>query len=224
VCNRHNHCINSEDLTSYTAITNEGMAPTVCVLDYVTPLIGLITGTFIGIFAEPIRTRLFRPRLKVSFESADRSCKVQTPMGAAGEHRGIYIRAKVQNTKSQMAKACRAFLVKIEKQSTHGTFEPTIFADSLPLAWSCQKDGSKPVDLFSGVSQFVDVISTTNVDPTAYQIHLFTHPHRYAELFDREPKTLRLTILVTGDGASAGQTAIVFKWGGQWDTFEVGSA
>jgi hypothetical protein len=159
----------------------------------------------------------------VSFDKHDPSCLARTPIGAALQSEGIYIRAKVQNPKSQMAKSCRAFLVKVEKQNAYGIFEPTIFADSLQLAWSCQQDGGRPIDLPSGVSQFVDVISTDKAVPTAYHVYLSFGPHRYIELFDSKPKTLRLTVLVTGDGAARGQTTIVFKWSGQWDTFEVGS-
>ena len=79
------------------------------------------------------------------------------------------------------------------------------------------------MDLPSGVSQFVDVISTDKARPAHYRVHPLFGPHRYIELFDGKPKTLRLTVLVTGDGAAPGQTTIVFKWSGQWDTFEVGS-
>jgi hypothetical protein len=157
----------------------------------------------------------------VSFDKSDPSCVTPTPTGKGSE--GIYIRAKVQNRKSQMAKSCRAFLVKVEKQNAHGIFGPTIFADSLQLAWSCQKDRERPIDLPSGVSQFVDVISTDKAAPVDYRVHHLFHPSRYAELFDGKPKTLRLTVLVTGDGAAPGQTTIVFNWRGQWDTFEADS-
>lgn len=195
------------------------------VSQYVTPLVGLVTGALIGVFAEPIRTFIFRPAIKVSFEKNDPSCVARTPSGAAPIFsEAIYIRVRVENPKSQMAKSCRAFLVKVEEKNSQGIFNPTIYADSLPLGWSCQQDPGRPIDLPSGVSQFVDIISTDKGAPARYDVHLMLYPHRYRGLFDDKPKILRLTILVTGDGARAGKTTIVFEWRGAWDTFKVEKA
>jgi len=199
-----------------------------CVSQYITPLIGLVTGTLIGVFAEPIRTWIYRPVLKASFKKID-SCVTRTPIGTGSDLReGFYIRAKVENRRWQMAKSCRAYLVKVEQKNSKGDFGPTIFADSLPLNWSNQRreDNGRPIDLPFGVSQFVDVISTDQgapgipVVPPTYTVHA-AMPFRYGVLFDNGPKILRLTILVTGDGVKAATTKIVFDWRKHWEKFEV---
>ena len=46
-------------------------------------------------------------------------------------HEAEYVRIKVINTSSSIAKACRAYLVGIRKKDTNGKFAPTIYCDSI---------------------------------------------------------------------------------------------
>jgi hypothetical protein len=194
-----------------------------CASQYITQFIGVVVGVFIGIFAEPIRAYIYRPVLTVSFDERDPACKTFTPQGTVRGPTAIYVRAKVQNSKSKMAKACRAYLVNVEQKDPQGLFEQTIYADSLSLDWSCQREGEggRPIDLPSEVSQYIDVISTEERLPRNYNVRATPMPLRYGELFDMAPKVLRFTILVTGDDVKPAKISLIFSWQGQWDTFEV---
>jgi hypothetical protein len=189
-------------------------------VDYLTPLIGIVTGTVIGVVAEPIRTWLLRPRLRLRFDPV--RCVTSTPTyGGIVESRGHYVRVQVINRSGRVAKACRVFLVDIEQMDGVGIFRPTVYLDSLRLKWASQLEGEelRPLDLVRGVSQFVDVISTDKASHYAFTLHVPFTPGIYAQLFGYEPKTLRLTILATGDDVKPATTQIVFAWDGQWDTF-----
>jgi hypothetical protein len=187
-----------------------------------TPLVGLITGTLIGVFAEPIRTWLFRPKLKILFDPA--RCVTSTPTyGTNLPSRGHYIRVQVTNASGRVAKGCRVFLVDVEQRDDSGRFQSTAFVDSLRLKWSSQVLGEelRGLDLPRGVSQFADVISTDKSGPYSFNWHVPFIPGIYEELFNNNRKTLRLTILATGDEARPARISIVFEWTGQWDAFKV---
>ncbi len=129
-----------------------------------------IFGFLTAMFAEPARNWLLRPKLRVSF-TQEQDCIARTPTGAGAD--AIYIRLKVVNERRRIARSCRAFLVKVEKQVRPTVYENTIYADSLQLAWSCQVQGEErsPIDLIHGVSQYVDVIATTEIN-NSFGVHI----------------------------------------------------
>jgi len=170
-------------------------------------------------FAEPARNWLLRAKLRVSFKQEE-DCVARTPTGGGSD--AVYIRLKVVNERRRMARSCRAFLVKVEKQTRPGVYENTIYADSLQLAWSCQARGEerRPMDLIHGVSQYVDVISTVEINNT-FEVHVAPMPLRYRPLFSAHAKTLRLTIQVSGDGVDPQLIRIVFAWKGNWEKADI---
>jgi len=83
-------------------------------------IIGAITGAILGfaaaIFVEPIKSRLYGPRLKVFFDDSS-ECQTKTHERLTNNretsyHEASYIRIRVTNTKTALAKGCRAYLVK----------------------------------------------------------------------------------------------------------------
>jgi hypothetical protein len=188
-------------------------------------LVGIIVGVLIGIFAEPIRGRIFRPVLVASFDEHDEGCNAHTTINGDPPSEGYYIRAKVVNSKHRLAKSCRAFLVNVEQRTARGDFVRTTpkYDDSLALDWSAQfKDGNPPIDLPFGISQFVDIVSTNRLSKD-FKLHALL-PNRYGNLIDNKPKVLRFTILVTGDDVVPGTLKVIFDWRGQWNTFEIAKA
>lgn len=190
---------------------------------WVTSLVSFVAGATIAIFAEPIRRWLFRPRLRVDF--SNKRCVIKTPttVGAVTPSRGFWVRARVRNVGGgRIARGCRAYLVNVEIEKG-GEFTNSEFADSLRLKWSSQPLGeeTKPLDIPRDIEQFADVISTDKGSPDQFHMQTSVVPFYLRTLFDKSPKKLRLTIMATGDDATAHMAHFVFEWKGAWDTFEV---
>lgn len=187
-------------------------------LSALTPIGSFFLGFISAVFAEPARQRLFRPVLRLRFSNKP-DCVAKTPTGG-GE--AVYIRVEVMNEKRRLAKQCRAYLVNAEVQNDHKEFEPTIYVDSIQLAWSCRENGMErdAVDLPNGVSQYIDVLATDK-SSNCFTPQISPFPFRYQELFTNTPKTFRFTVQVSGDGVDPVFTKIIFSWKGQWDNFEV---
>jgi hypothetical protein len=177
-----------------------------------------ILGFVSSVFAEPARQRLFRPVLRLSFSGGE-DCIAGTPL--TGESEALYIRIKVVNKKPRLARGCRAYLVNVETKSTPTGFAPTLYADSIQLAWSCQVSGCErnALDLPNGVSQYVDVIATSKANNT-FTPQIVPFPFRYQQLFSTKSETYRLTVQVCGDGIEPKVLRLIFVWKGQWDTAE----
>jgi hypothetical protein len=188
---------------------------------------GAILGFGAAIFAEPLRQWIFRPKLKLEFGD-DPGCKARTPEEADipssprplhSIHEAEYIRIKVTNKKRIIAKGCRAYLIAVEKADESGDFKPTIYSDSIPLAWSCRdKQAYDPLDLPRGVAQFIDVVSTRSVSQD-FKAEIKLIPFRYLALF-KEHGAFRFTVLVSGENLKPIFIKIVFRWSGLWDRYE----
>lgn len=185
----------------------------------ITSVVTYILGFASAVLAEPVRQCLFRPVLRLSFSGAD-DCIARTQ--TTGGKEALYIRVKVTNEKPRLARACRAYLVNVETKSGDSGFVSTLYTDSIQLAWSCQVPGSErnPLDLPNGVSQYIDVLVTSEATNTVVpQISPF--PFRYYPLLATKSETYRLTIQVSGDGIEPKVLKIIFIWKGQWDTADV---
>jgi len=180
-------------------------------------LVGFISGFFTALFAEPLRQWLYRPRLSLSFGSSI-DFVTKTPESTGGsEHEAFYIRLKVVNSSSRLAKACRAYLVSVEKQ-VDGVFAPTIYCDSIQLAWSARGDEAfAAIDLPHDVPQFVDVVSTRSTSHTFAPAVRLT-PFRYKELFEGTG-VFRFRVQVSGDGVKPVWGQVILHWDGTWDKF-----
>jgi hypothetical protein len=193
--------------------------------DYLTPLLAVITGTVIGVISEPIRTWLFRPELRLKFDPARDVTPSPTFVGYPGgpqrRSQGRYLRVQAINESHRIAKGCRAFLVDVEQADDQGSFRPAGYLDSLRLKWASQSPGDelRAIDLPRGVALFVEVLSADESSPEVFAMHTPFVPAIYSKLFDEKPKTLRLTVLVTGDNARPAKTRVIFEWRGSWDTF-----
>jgi hypothetical protein len=177
-----------------------------------------VSGAAVAVFAEPLRRWIYRPKLQLEFGSSPEYL-ARTDEGIAPNlHEAIYIRVKVTNTKSAIAKSCRAYLVAIEKEGEADEFKPTIYCDSIPIAWACRDENEKygAVDLPKGVAQFIDVISTRDAQPMG--VHIKFCPYRYAKIY-QEPGTYRFTIQVSGENVEPVFIKVVFSWTGTWDKY-----
>ena len=182
-----------------------------------------------AIFAEPFRSAIFRPKLTLEFGDG-LEFKTRTPEQASyvdvvrvqSNHEAEYVRIKVRNSKRSVAKNCRAYLVAIEKRNEYGDFKPTIYCDSIQLAWSCRgpKRRYDPVDLPYGVAQFIDLVSTRSQEnlTSLFRPELQVTPMRYAELFS-QLGTFHFKVQVSGENVKPVFIRIDFHWAGIWDKY-----
>lgn len=183
-------------------------------------LLSYILGFATAIFAEPIRQRIFKPKLKLEFGEGQ-DFKTRTPEATSqSQHEAYYIRVKVTNSTRRTARDCRTYLVNIEKRDETGTFRPTIYCDSIPLAWSCRADKAyQGVDLPYGVAQFLDVLTTRSISDY-FEPQIMVKPFRYIPLF-KEKGGFRFTIQVSAERANPQFIKLIFEWDGDWENFKV---
>ncbi len=201
-----------------------------------------LAGFFTAIFAEPIRKAFFKPNLKLDFiNNGDYVASTPeriTYNNKSTEIKAYYIRIKATNTRRIAAKDCKAYLAKIEKRDKDGYFKPTIYCDSIPLAWSCQNDGEQysGIDINKGVNQYADVITTRHLvspaevmypglksghpEPDNIYPQIKLLPLRYEKIF-KEQGMFRYTIQITSANADPKTISLILDWKGVWDQFEV---
>jgi len=185
-------------------------------------IIGGMLGFAAAIFVEPIKNWFYGPKLEVSFgdspEFQTETHEHQKINGKIFYHKASYIRIKVINTKSTLAKGCRAYLVNVEKQNDNGKFCDTIYCDSIPLSWSARGDQRfSPLDIPKGVNQFVDLLSTRETS-TDYKPELQTFLLRYIDLFKEHGK-FKFTVQVSGENVDPVFINVLFTWNGSWDKY-----
>lgn len=192
-------------------------------------LVGAAVGFVSAVFAEPLRRWLYRPVLVLGFgdgseykartlEQAELFDPARSAVPIHSTHEAEYVRIKVINTATALAKACRAYLVRVERQDAEGKFGPTLYCDSIPLAWSCrEQEAHGPLDLPNRVAQFVDLISTRNVS-SDYRVEIKPLPFRYVALF-QEKGTFRFTVQVSGENVKPVFLSVIFVWKGIWNDY-----
>ena len=188
-------------------------------------LLGVGVGGAIGLLsavvADQLKQKLFGPKLRLEFaenEGFIASTDEHVQANPDDFYSAIYLRVKATNTRKALAKKCRAYLIGVEVENA-GKFEPTRYADSIQLAWSCQgSQRFEAIDIPFGVSQFVDVLKTHDRQDVVVPQFLFW-PQRYVSLFERR-RRYRLTIQVAGEGVTPAKIRILFVWKGKWDDFE----
>ena len=187
--------------------------------------IGFMSAVLAPIAVEPLKHCVFGPKLKVEFIEGDRSFKTDTKEQAASTGTDAhYVRVKMLNTGRQIAKQCRAYLVNVERWSeSTSKFEPTIYCDSLQLAWSARgNEAYHPLDVPRDINQFIDVVSTRKPERD-YRVETNPQLFRYENLFKEHGK-FRYTVRVSGDNVKSVSIKIVFEWSGDWHNFVVSAS
>ena len=178
--------------------------------------VGFAGGFFTALFAEPLRRWLYAPKLKLTF-STSQQFLTRTPEASPDtSYESLWVRVKVENRRAALARSCRAYLVKIERQAASGEFEPTEYCESMQLAWASQADQSfSAFDLPRDVPHFIDIISTRPIS-RAFQLAIKRMPLRYAQLV-LTPGVYRFTVVVSGDGVKPVTIRPIVRWTGTWD-------
>jgi hypothetical protein len=184
-------------------------------IDILSNIATYVLGFLTAIFAEPIRQKIFSPRLKLSFKDTPQH-KVLFITDRVTNRLVTYLRIGVVNEKRTIAKNCRAHLISIERWSDKkNKYKSSSLQDSLQLAWACKKPGEEflSVDLAKDVHQFIDVVHAVK-DEGRLEPHLYFIPLRYEDLFNF-PGQFRYTIQVSADKTEPETIQIKFEWQGK---------
>lgn len=208
-------CIAANMSQDENSMTDSQSTP---ILSVFSQLAIFFSGFLIAVVAEPFRQWILKPVLELEFNKDSPDFVTSTPMTCGNAY---YIRVKVNNKKRNVARGCKAYLVNIEKKQPNGEFGPTIYCDSLQLAWSNRGGNAYDgFDLSKGVNPFVDVI-TTYSDRTDFEPQIFPRTiYRYTPLFNQHG-VFRFTIQISAENANPETIKIILDWSGKWDDFVV---
>ena len=169
---------------------------------------GLMTGAY-----QHARDWFNRPKLLIDFEGnaanivdADYKRRDGTAVSE------VYIRARVRNTGSHIAKGCLVFLAKLEKVHPSGGTTSTVFFDPRPLAWGA---GVKftPRDVPSGLDFYVDLMRVSRSD-AGWNFSVEKSLSNEAAL-QSYSGTYRFNLVVTADDAKPVSRKIDITYDGQ---------
>jgi hypothetical protein len=126
---------------------------------------------------------------------------------------GYYLRVKVLNTGRRTAERCRGYLANVE-QWANGSFQPTLYADFMPLTWS-HNPGRESMELLPQVPHWLDVLSTLN-GRTTFILESNPKSPKYTGC-DWGNGIYRFTIRVYAEEAEPSQDFVFLNWTGHWD-------
>lgn len=196
-------------------------------------ILTFITGFLTAVLAEPIRKKLYKAKLRISFENNPdhlaltperQDVQRQTTDGRSlptwhFKNEAVYIRVNVQNNSTNPAHDCRAYLINIERKM-NDKFEPTIYCDLIPLSWSCQNIGEQynGLEIIKGVKQFLDVVTVRDTSKD-FDPQIKVKPFRYEEVFQQKG-IFRFTIRIIASNADPLDYRLILEWDGDWKTFK----
>ena len=191
------------------------MAASATMNPVISSAVGFLGGFFTALFAEPLRRWLYAPHLALTFGTSIDFLTRTPESSPAGSHDALYVRIKVVNTRSALAKSCRAYLVNVEREGSSGKFEPTEYCESMQLGWSTQAEQTfDALDLPRDVPHFVDIFSTRSTS-NSFTLATKAIPLRYEQMLCT-PGVYRFTVVVSGDGVKPTTIRPAVSWLGAW--------
>ena len=195
--------------------------------DFLKILGGFIAGFATSVFAEPLRKSLFKPNVKIYFEQTpDFTSKTPEARkdndGKESIGEATYVKGKAVNESRFLARACKVYLVNIEKKNPRtGRFELTSYSDSIPLKWASQPPDRifSPLDLPKNINQYFDIVVLRDCSDQ-FDPQLYVKPFRDEALFN-DTGTFRFTIQLSGDQTVSERILIILEWNGNWKDFKV---
>ncbi len=178
-----------------------------------------------AVFAEPLRARLFRSRIDLSFAQTGGGL-IETNVIHAPSHahstgeEAKYVRLKVVNQSSRIARKLRVFLTSVEVQDLSQKYVQTAYSDSMQVGWSARStDRFDAIDLPSGITAFVDALSARATRPGLLSVDVDSWPSRYEQLFYKG--VFRFTFIATGDNIKPTTTRLTLAWSEHWDSLRM---
>lgn len=177
----------------------------------VSALISAPIAILISLFSEPMRARIFRPKLQFIYEHNMDGFRVTN-----SEER-VYIRVKVVNNSRNIAKSCKAYLVGVKSTPDW----QNILYDFPQLNWPYM--GPKEVDIRKSLDQFIDVAYSVKSLDDKNKTRLkfassFTTSHLRA--LENKPEDCYVQIAVVTEQGYRADFSLKLIWRGSWDTFD----
>ncbi len=185
-------------------------------------VLGALIGWFIALYSEPLRRRLWGPRLWLDFKHDGRHV-ARSPFQGAVRDQSEWYRVSVENVGGSSLASCEPFIINVEHEE-QGAWVQTAFIDPLPLGWSSMPPAQKfaAKDLPRRVPFFVDLAFAGEiVDPSSgelshvLRLELAYSPLRINDLC-KDHGRYRLTVCVTGDGIKPAKLSVIILWTGDW--------
>jgi hypothetical protein len=185
-------------------------------IDLFTTIISVIAGFLIAIFTDPIRKRLDRTTLKISF---DNSKDLLTTPDDTHEF-GTYVKVRLENCgRDKYARNLRCYLTSIEKLNPSGEIWETIFDTPLPMIWA-YKETIESIDLPPKMWAYFNIVSFNKGENK-----ILPATHRKPFLWRKslaDIGTYRFNIYVTGENILRPiRGSIELVWRGNWDDFSM---
>jgi hypothetical protein len=199
--------------------------------------VSALVGAVIGFFLEPMKSRVFGPRLLVRFDSedgrhvADSEAIIEREGDPPQTAPSRWVRISVENNGLNHLVGCEAYVVAVEHEQ-NGQWTPTAFIDPLRLPWSAAPDSEtawRTRDLPRGVQFFVDVCHSTHGVPAWDTVDSFgiagapQRPVRLQDLFSEHGR-YRITVKVTGNGIRPATQCVIITWTGDWDKLQTANS
>jgi len=181
-------------------------------------LLSFAFGFITALLADPIRQRLFAPRLALTL-GAGEDFLTNTPEVRHGRAvQATYLRIRATNTSFRLAKQCRAFLTDVKRLDEAGKPVKTVYCDSIQLAWSVREGDARfgPQDLAQDVPYFFDLASFYDGTDQVYPRTLAL-PYRYESIFQGAGGYL-FTVVLSGDGVKPTKVVVSVHWTGDRST------
>jgi hypothetical protein len=188
--------------------------------DWLTHVLSLVIGLFLGIITEPFRLWLFRPRLAITFV-ADEHCLRETPVRVTAAESVFSSHAKVvrfyvANTSRFLARGCLGYLVRVEQLSP-GNSPPAYLCRSVATNLGLYRHGANRHSRTHWV-----ILRSRRIEPADCRLtpHTEPKPTLFQTIF-REHATYRFTATVAGENFTPITTHISIDWKGDWDICDV---
>ena len=185
-------------------------------IELLNTFVSLIFGFIIAISTDPLRKRLDRTSIAISFDK-----ERDTLITPDDEHEfGTYIKIRLENRGgNKYARNIRCYLTSIEKKTLRGDSWHTIFDIPLPLIWSYKQDVDF-IDLPPKMWAYFNVVSFNKGEN---RILPATHRKPFIWKNDlADEGYYRFNIYVTGENiVKPIRGRIDLLWVGKWDSFEM---
>ena len=182
------------------------------------PIGGAIVGGLIALFSEPLRVKLYGPRLSVDYKPRDGRCVVDLPKSPDDPSSQCrWARIAVINSGRAYLRQCQAFVADIEQEQA-GQWIPNTpqFVDPLVPEWAATPRYQiyKPRDLPTKTEFFVNfLVSAAKNNELVLTVEEW--PTRLRKIFQAHGR-YRLKIVVTGDQVEPKTVFVIVTWTGNW--------
>jgi hypothetical protein len=179
-------------------------------------LAALLGGLVSGPLARWLDSKWFSPRLEIDFGGHNSPYVIESSYVEGDKSvTEFYVRVRIRNSGSRIAKSCRVYLLNIEEVHGDKVVE-TSYHDSLQLPWPLDDRDAR--DIPSGVNFFADVVGVRKDSPgwriktgTLYASHAGLYTYKGIYWF---------TILVSGDGVKPARRKIQVTYNQDWHTLK----